>query len=135
MNPAQGLNLGNEPHWTHKWWMLSAACVSWMCVYYVAWLPSFIEDSFLDYYNFTSSEFSYVISICYFGAMIGTFGASFSLMTTNYTTTVIKFNILLFISHGCVVVILYYYHNQYMVLPYVWLLIVRFFVGICIGGT
>ena len=81
------------------------------------WLPAFIETSMIHDYNLTSAEYAYIISVCYLGAAVGCFIASFGIVSSNHnhTTTLYKFLALLFCSHLVTFFCLYFYEAIYKV--------------------
>ena len=134
---ATQVALGVEMKTKYRWHIVFALAFSWIAGYYVAWLPTFVEDSVINDYNFSSAEFSYIISMSYLGAAIGSFFGSFGIMSSNFNhiLTLYCFLLLLFASNVFMIIIFYYYFdNEWMFIPYFWLLVIRFAIGICVGA-
>ena len=53
-----------------KWYMCIAASLAWFSQHYVLWYPAYIESALINKYNWSSAEYSYIISIPYFLAII-----------------------------------------------------------------
>lgn len=129
----------------YKWMVAFTIGLGWGCVYCTIWLPSYIEHTIMSKYNYSLTSFSYIMAVCYFGAIFGSLWCSYYwynyTLSRDHNTHNMKQLIALLLlemasllCHCLLLFFFHFYHETWMDHPYYWIIMTRVINGICLGS-
>lgn len=111
--------------------IIICVAIAWGATYFVVFEPSYIEITLMQMFNLTSTQYSYIISIAYYTAIIGALFTPFLLNYVSALNALIIVQFLSLIGQILFKIPIYFKSNNY-----IWLLYIsRMCIDFSIAGT